>query len=60
MRAAVASMIQLPVYKIACRVLDEGDDNVRAALSRLPETIRGLVRDEAAKLYRRRRDAKKV
>lgn len=55
-REMVASMMQLPVYRLACSVLDAGTiHSRRAALERIPAEVRPLVEEEARKLFAARR-----
>ncbi len=54
--AAERSNIRLMIYHKACDVLDAGNrEQRRAALEMVPDTIREAVKDEATRLYQRRR-----
>lgn len=52
---AERSNIRLMIYHKACEVLEAGNrEQRRAALEKVPETIREAVEYEARKLYKRR------
>lgn len=55
-REMVASMMQLPIHRLAVNVLSSTHvDARRAALARIPDSIRPLVEAEARKLFAARR-----
>jgi hypothetical protein len=54
-RDAAVSMLQLPAYYSACEVLSQPVDMQRERLSRVPETFRRLVRNEALRLREMRK-----
>lgn len=61
LRGIVAGMMEHPIHRLACRVLEHHGKEARAqALEQIPAAIRDQVRAEALKLFERRRAANKA
>lgn len=61
LRGLVSGMMLSPIYRLACKVLESTSREGRAyALDQLPAGIRDLVREEAKKIFERRRTANKI